>query len=845
MSIRNQQRLGGGPTVQSPGASADSKTASGHPGEAAARPANTEDALQHAPLSSAWERDTALPKAPIDWNDSARPIAATTLPELFEQQVCIAPDGVAVAHGDFQLTYAELNIRANRLAHHLIDRGIGPEQIVAIALPRSIELIVSILAVTKSGAAYLPLDLEYPAERLAFMVEDARPALLIADACSSGQFSIEVPRLLLDSAQTDASLIDAGDTNPLEARRAGLLHPAYVIYTSGSTGRPKAVVVSHAGLASLAASQIERFAIASRSRILQLASASFDAAVMELLMAFAPGACLVVPPAGSLLGEDLTQVINEQRISHALIPPAALATVGSIDSGLLECLVVGADACPPALAERWSQGRRMINAYGPTEATVCATMSGPLSGNGTPPIGGPIWNTQVFVLDSSLLPAPAGVAGELYIGGCGLARGYLNQPGLTAERFIANPFGPPGSRLYRTGDRARWLEDGQLDFLGRTDHQVKLRGFRIELGEIEATLQQQPGVAQACVIAREDRGRRRLVGYVVRRESTQSTTRDEGRETLRVEEWQELYEQVYRGNSDLASHEDFAGWNSSYDGCPIDLEHMREWRSASVERIARLAARRVLEIGVGSGLMFWQVAPACEVYWGTDFSRQTIDALRQRVAREPGLECKVELQARSAHSMEGLPPLFFDTIVLNSVVQYFPGADYLAQVLSQGMELLAPGGRIFVGDIRNLRLFRCFASAVATGRKGGPALTDSELRRAIAQDMQLEKELLLDPDFFFALRGPFPISPASTCSSGAAIHTMNLRAIDTMWCCTSVLFRHPGPGRCADTDLGRTRIASGCDCRAPERRQASQAQGGWHSQRPHPRRVQRDAQRLG
>jgi thioesterase domain-containing protein/acyl carrier protein len=295
------------------------------------------------------------------------------------------------------------------------------------------------------------------------------------------------------------------------------LHPAYVIYTSGSTGRPKGVVVTHHNACNLAFNQIEAFALDANARVLQFASNSFDASVMEYLMAWKAGACLVLPPQGIILGQPLATLMEEAGITHALLLPSVLATLEECAlPSSLQSLVTGAEVCPTAIAARWSAHCRMVNAYGPSEATGFCTVTTHLSDDRPPTIGRPAGNAQVYVLDAALQPVPVGVAGELYIAGDGLARGYLQRPVLSAERFVANPFGTPGSRMYRTGDRVRWLPEGQLDFLGRVDHQVKLRGFRIEPGEIESALLHQPGVAQAAVLLREDQpGLSQLVGYVV------------------------------------------------------------------------------------------------------------------------------------------------------------------------------------------------------------------------------------------------------------------------------------------------------------------------------------------
>ncbi|MGH3934264.1 MAG: amino acid adenylation domain-containing protein, partial [Pseudonocardiaceae bacterium] len=453
------------------------------------------------------------------WNDTTHDVPAKTLPALVEEQVARTPQAPALVFDGGELSYAELNAQANRLAHLLISRGAGPEQVVALALPRSVDIVVAQLAVTKAGAAFLPIDPAYPAERIAFMLDDARPVLILTRTDIVLDVADPATLVVLDEPSVVATLGSMSDADPTDADRlASLLlrNAAYVIYTSGSTGRPKGVVVSHTGLASFAAAEVDRFAVRPGDRVLQFSSPSFDASVLELCMSLPAGAVLVVPPAGPLVGEHLAEVLAARGITHALIPPVALATVFPADVPDFQTVIVGGDACSAALVDRWAPGRRMINAYGPTESTVVSTWSEPLSEGQAPLIGRPIWNTKVYVLDRALRPIPVGVPGELYVAGGGLARGYLNRPSLTADRFIANPFGPPGSRMYRTGDVVRWTAVGELGFLGRADEQVKIRGFRIELGEIESVLQRHPEVADAVVVVRqESSGHKRLVAYLV------------------------------------------------------------------------------------------------------------------------------------------------------------------------------------------------------------------------------------------------------------------------------------------------------------------------------------------
>ncbi|MGB6162395.1 MAG: amino acid adenylation domain-containing protein [Pseudonocardiaceae bacterium] len=461
----------------------------------------------------------------VDCNDTAVPLSSLCLPELFQTQVVATPQAVAVVFGEVTLSYAQLNAAANRLAHWLIGLGVGPEQIVGLALPRSPDLVIAILAVLKAGAGYLPLDPDYPAERLAFMIRDARPVLLLTSAQTTTSVPDEgaPPRWVIDDPDTVAVVGGYPDTDPTDTERTAPVisqHPAYVIYTSGSTGRPKGVLVCHAGVPNLAAAQIERFSMDARSRVLQFASPSFDASVAELWGALLSGAALILAPTAELLpGTPLIALLAEQRVTHVTLPPSVLAVLPAQDGvAPAVTVVVAGEACPADLVASWSPNRRMINAYGPTETTVCATISEPLSTTTrTPvPIGRPITNTRVYVLDSALQPVPRGVAGELYIAGAGLARGYLRQAGLTAQRFVANPFGPPGDRMYRTGDLARWRVNGDLEFAGRIDDQIKIRGFRIEPAEIETVLAAHPDVTHAAVIARQDQpDDKRLVAYVV------------------------------------------------------------------------------------------------------------------------------------------------------------------------------------------------------------------------------------------------------------------------------------------------------------------------------------------
>ncbi|MER6770907.1 amino acid adenylation domain-containing protein [Streptomyces bacillaris] len=432
--------------------------------------------------------------------------AARTWAELFAAQRDRRPDAVAVDAPDTTLTYAQLDVRARNLAARLRAESIRPGQVVAVILPRSADLVVAQLAVQQTGAAHLPIDPDYPEQRITAMLQDARPAGILTHRALAERY----PDALLTDGEPDTG---DGGAAPVTVTPD---HPAYLTFTSGSTGRPKGVITPHRGLAALATAQAERLAIDDTSRVLQLASPSFDASVMETLMALATGATLVIPEPGPLAGELLGDTIARRRISHALIPPTALTGLEPEGLDCLRALVVGGEACTAPLTARWAPGRRMVNAYGPTEATACVTMSAPLTPGTEPPIGTPLHGVRTHVLDPLLRPVPPGATGELYVAGPGIAQGYLGRPGLTAERFTAEIGGAPGSRMYRTGDLVSRTADGSLRYHGRADDQVKVRGFRVEPGEIVAALQALPGVGSAAVILRQDdpAGPRRLVAYV-------------------------------------------------------------------------------------------------------------------------------------------------------------------------------------------------------------------------------------------------------------------------------------------------------------------------------------------
>ncbi|MER6365962.1 amino acid adenylation domain-containing protein [Kitasatospora sp. NPDC001527] len=453
-------------------------------------------------------------------NATAAPVPAPTVPEAVAARAARSADRVALEHGETTWTYGELAGRADALARHLAGRGVGPDDTVALALPRSPALVAAMLAVLRAGAAFMPLDQALPPQRIARMLEGTAPVRVIADARTRSLLPDGAP-LLLVGADGLPDLPDGpapGGRTPLPAA-PDPGQAAYVIHTSGSTGVPKGVVVVHDGLRNLVADRIARYGIDGSSRVLQVVSPSFDVAMADIWPVLCAGGRLVLAPDGNALSaEALTALLRDRHITHTAMPPVLLGQLTPEGPTGPDVLITGGETPPADVLRRWMTGRRMYNEYGVTEATVTSLVGAPLTDAGPPSVGRPLTNTRVYVLDDSLTPVLPGVVGELYLAGTGLARGYARRPGLTADRFLPCPFGPPGSRMYRTGDLVRWRADGDLECLGRADHQVKIRGFRIELGEIEATLARHEGVGTAVAAVREDRpGRRQLAAYVVAR----------------------------------------------------------------------------------------------------------------------------------------------------------------------------------------------------------------------------------------------------------------------------------------------------------------------------------------
>ena len=462
----------------------------------------------------------------VEWNETAASYPDhLCVHQWFEEEVQKHPHAIALEMGDTRQSYDELNRQANQIAHYLRRLNVGPEVLVGVCMERSPEIVAAVLGILKAGGAFVPIDPVYPVERIRYMIEDSALQILLTKqslverlpATGAIVINIDTQREVIGKESERDPVLFADPSNA-----------AYAIYTSGSTGKPKGALLQHRGLCNLASAQKHAFGITPSCRILQFSSLSFDASVWEIVMALLGGATLILAPREELAsGQGLLQMMREQRVTTVTIPPSVLAVVPDDPLPDLDTIITAGEKCPPDLATRWSRGRRFFNAYGPTETTVCATImhvvgSWPLG----PPIGRPITNTRVYLVDENMQPVPPGVPGELLVGGVSLARGYLGRPDATAEKFVPDPFGEsPGARLYRTGDLARYLADGNIEYLGRIDTQVKVRGFRIELGEIEAVLASHALVREAVAVVREDiPGDKRVVAYVVVSDAAKVTT---------------------------------------------------------------------------------------------------------------------------------------------------------------------------------------------------------------------------------------------------------------------------------------------------------------------------------
>jgi amino acid adenylation domain-containing protein len=718
--------------------------------------------------------DTAIHALPLvtraerrqlaSWNPAPPPLPAMPVHAIVEEQARRTPRAAAVEYGDVSWTYAELNQRADGIAVELQRRGVGADTPVAVFLDRSADMVAAFLGVLKAGGAYVPLDLAYPPERLRFMLEDAAAPVVIACRQTHERLPATDARVVL----VDDVHVGTGATP--QRLSVGLDNLAYIIYTSGSTGQPKGVCVTHRGVASLLNAR-DYVELRASDVVAQGSNASFDAATFEIWGALAHGAKLVgLSKDVVLTPARLRDAIREARISVLFLTTVLFNKVAAeIPDAFapLRCLLFGGESCDPrwvlAVLDAGGPGV-LLHMYGPTETTTYATWHRVDAVDETTPqipIGRPLANTTVHVLDAYMQQVPPGAVGEIFIGGDGVARGYWQRPQLTRERFVADPFGPTHRFLYRTGDLGRRRLDGALEFYGRTDHQVKVRGFRVELGEIEDALVAHPAVRECAVIAvKGSLGDLRLVAYVTvdrRHLDERDSAATAAQRGALVDQWRHTFDSVVYDGIDTGAVQsadptfNIVGWNSSYTGLPIALDEMRQQVDRTVERILALAPQRVLEIGCGTGLLLLRVAPAVERYVGTDFSSVALRFLQREIDRDAPRYDHVKLVERTADDFSEFEAGAFDTVVLNSIVQYLPSIDDLQRIIAGAVALVSDTGTVFVGDVRSYPLLQCLHTSIELSR--APAsLSAAELRERIDRQVGQDQELTVDPAFFARMK---------------------------------------------------------------------------------------------
>ncbi|MFN6513532.1 MAG: amino acid adenylation domain-containing protein [Nostoc sp. CreGUA01] len=719
--------------------------------------ANPQARLSDLPLLSAADCEDLLQ---LSRNPSPIPDSCQQcIHELFEAQVERTPNAIAVVFQNQTLTYKELNQRANQLAHYLRSLGVRPEVRVGICIQRSLEMAIAIFGILKAGGVYVPVDPAYPKQRLALIFQDARVSVLLTQrSLLSVLPDLESQIVCVD---TDNNIAQQSQENLVNHTQPENL--VYIIYTSGSTGTPKGVTIQHRSLASYAQIACLEYGLQASDRVLQFASISFDAAAEEIFPCLICGAALVLRTDESIsFMPQFLQHCRDWEITVLDLPTAfwhqlsaELATTNLVIPDTLRVVIIGGEKADKKHLRTWQERVRIFNSYGPTETTIVATICDiSVWTDGEVPIGKAIPQVQTYVLDPGLQLVPLGTPGELYIGGVGVARGYLERSDLTAAKFIPHPYSSqPGERLYKTGDLVRYLKDGNLEFVGRSDRQIKIRGFRIELGEIEALLNQHPTVREAVVVAHHDESQR-LLAYVVGQYQLETVEALDTQQTL---QWQTVFDSLYK-KFDSTQNSGFyiKGWESSYTGASIPDEQVREWMEQTTGRILGLQPSRVLEIGCGgSGLMLFNIAPHCQQYWATDPSQNALEILQQQLDSLEQPLAGVTLSQRSALEFDDLAENSFDSVLIVSVAQYFPSIDYLLQVLEKAVKAVEPGGFIFLGDVRSLPLLEAFHASVQLYR-APENLSQETLQQRVQKQLFEEKQLVIDPDFFTALKQHLP-----------------------------------------------------------------------------------------
>lgn len=692
--------------------------------------------------------------APVVTNPERVPYPDKNLVQLIDEVAAQYPDRPAVSFQQETITYKQLVEKSNQLANFLIEKGIKAGDIVGLSTDRSMEMLISLLGILKAGGTYLPLDPEYPRERIGFMLEDSSASILLIAEKYTGKHKTDAEEFIIEKlwpqlnsyARKNPEYIASGD------------ELAYILYTSGSTGRPKGVKITNRNLVNFLLSMQARPGISVSDRLLAITTISFDIAGLELYLPLISGAELIIADGETTRdGRLLLGIIEDKNVSIMQATPSTWQMM--LDSGWQKKyplkVLSGGEALPKVLADQLLlRSEALWNMYGPTETTIWSTIKQVLPADQVLSIGLPINNTLVYIVDEDGRAVPAGVAGEIYIGGDGVAEGYLNRADLTAEKFVKDKIsGLPDSRLYRTGDLGKILENGEIQCLGRIDQQVKIRGHRIELGEIESLISAQEEVKQAVVVAREDTpSNKRLVAYVILNELDA-----EDRELAWKERWDTLYNigAESKQNLDISEQHLDDTLLEHYENKEDLARQAAEWLQSSAERIKELGSKRIFEIGSGGGQLLFELAPDIEAYVATDYAQTAIVKLNEQLQAAPEKWSHVKAAVAAADDFTTVINTSFDLVLIHSVAQYFPNADYLISVIKESVRSLKEGGCIFIGDMQGKNsLEMCHAMDQLPHSSDAGSL--GVFKEVISNRVRIEDELVADPGFFYALTKLIP-----------------------------------------------------------------------------------------
>lgn len=704
-------------------------------------------------------------KLVVDYNNTYQAYPQDkTIHQLFEEQVERTPDNIALVYENVRLNYRELNNRSNQLAHYIKNKyNIQSDDLIALLLNRSEYMLIAILAVLKSGGAYVPIDPKYPNNRVEYILDDTQAKLVLTNYkhCNDNigntyRLQHPITFLSIDDKELQANLADVQKTNLKQNSRTSNL--AYVIYTSGTTGTPKGVMIEHGNVVSLVVGS-NFIKITSNDHILQLADLSFDASTFEIWGTFLNGAVLYLPVNILELVADtnlLEVMIIKNQISILWLTKTLFDQIYLKNNKIfnkLNYLLIGGEILNYSLVQRLVNSKyrpnHLINGYGPTENTTFSSTFAITAKNITNmdsiPIGKVLKNRCAYILDDMLHILPIGAIGELYLGGAGISRGYLNNKVLASEKFISNPFFHESTtpnitdKLFKTGDLVRWLPDGNIQYISRNDNQVKIRGYRVELEEIKNILNNFTDVEQSIVISKKGQNlnHKYLIAYYLKKQNVNGSD-----SSKIVNDWNKIYDLTYSKLEISNYKQNFIGWNSSYTGLCIPQKQMLEWLNNTLERIMRLFPKRILEIGSGSGLLLFNLIENCEHYYATDFSEYAI-AYNQKIINSLGYVDKFNGYVSPANEIPFKElNKQYDTVILNSVIQYFPSLEYLENILINAINNINSIGQIFIGDVRNFQLLECFAYSVLKFKEKNLSIADVEYFKI------KEKELLVAPEYF-------------------------------------------------------------------------------------------------